>query len=146
MIYTLKDEISIIILLIVYGIYISLYYEILNILVMKLKNKIIKIFTEIILCLLQIYISYLFIYKIQDGYIPIYFLGFILTGVLIYFLYHSRLYRVINYIFEKIMDFLKKVIKEIIGFLYPKYLKEIKSTLIKRRKLKKIKDIEIWEG
>ena len=146
MTYTLKDEISIIILLIVYGIYISLYYEILNILVMKLKNKIIKIFTEIILCLLQIYISYLFIYKIQDGYIPIYFLGFILTGVLIYFLYHSRLYRVINYIFEKVMDFLKKVIKEIIEFLYPKYLKEIKSTLIKRRKLKKIKDIEIWEG
>ena len=137
MTYTLKDEISIIILLIVYGIYISLYYEILNILVMKLKNKIIKIFTEIILCLLQIYISYLFIYKIQDGYIPIYFLGFILTGVLIYFLYHSRLYRVINYIFEKVMNFLKKVIKEIIEFLYPKYLKEIKSTLIKRRKSEK---------
>ena len=74
MMYTLKDEIHVIILLIVYGIYLSSYLEILNILLQSIKKKVYKIIVEITLSLLEIYVAYIFVYKVQDGYIPIYFL------------------------------------------------------------------------
>lgn len=143
MTYTLKEEISVIILLIVYGIYISLYYEVINILLCKIKNKLIKVIIEIIFCTLQIYISYLFIFTIQDGYIPIYFLAFILIGILVYLVSRMNTYKIVNYLINKLITLIKTILKEIICFIFPKYLIEIKTTLSKRRKSKKIKDIEI---
>ncbi len=146
MTYTLKEELAIIVLLITYGIYISLYFDVLNIFLLKIKNKFLKIVIEIIFCALQIYSSYLFIYTIQDGYIPIYFLAFILIGILVYLCYHTKISKIINYLINKLMSLIKTILKEITNFIYPKYLKEIKTTLSKRRKSKKTKDIEILKG
>ena len=94
MIYTLKEEMRIIILLIIFGIYISSYCEFVYSLLKQLKNKIIKIITEIILWAIQILITYKFTYRMQDGYIPIYFLIFVILGIIIYILTKSLFYKV----------------------------------------------------
>lgn len=139
MMYTLREEIQIIVLLIIYGIYISLYYDLVNIFVKMIKNKIIKLLTEIILWLAQIYGSYLFTYQIQDGYIPIYFLLFILIGISLYFIFQKKTQLILEAIISRIIEETKK-------FIYPKYLKVVKSTFKKRNIAKRNKDIETWKG
>lgn len=141
MIYTLREEIHIIILLVIYGIYISSYYDVVTLTILGIKNKITKIIIEILLCIFQIYLSYLFIFKIQDGYIPIYFLLFILVGVLIYYFLRNKM--IATYLI--LIMFIKKIFiqttKEVKNIICPIYLQEVINTFIKRRKDKKKKDI-----
>lgn len=141
MIYTLREEIHIIILLVIYGIYISSYYDVVTLSILGIKNKITKIIIETLLCIFQIYLSYLFIFKIQDGYIPIYFLLFILVGVLIYYFLRNKM--IATYLI--LIMFIKKIFiqttKEVKNIICPMYLQEVINTFIKRRKDKKKKDI-----
>lgn len=142
MIYTLIEEIQIIILLIIYGLYISLYYDIVNILIYRIRNKIIKIIIEVILWSVQIYVTYLFTYQIQDGYIPIYFLLFVFIGVTIYLLFYKKIRLVLNVISLKISKCIQMLLREITNFAYPKYMKLINKTFKSRRRGKKNIDIE----
>lgn len=141
MMYTLKDEIHVIILLIVYGIYLSSYLEILNILLQSIKKKVYKIIVEITLSLLEIYVAYIFVYKVQDGYIPIYFLLFIILGIIIYLSFRHQTFKVFNHLVINIVKIIKKTFTEFKEVIYPKYLKEINNTFKKRRTNKKNKDI-----
>lgn len=141
MMYTLKDEIHVIILLIVYGIYLSSYLEILNILLQSIKKKVYKIIVEITLSLLEIYVAYIFVYKVQDGYIPIYFLLFIILGIIIYLSFRHQTLKVFNHLVINIVKIIKKTFTIFKEVIYPKYLKEINNTFKKRRTNKKNKDI-----
>lgn len=138
---TLKDEIHVIILLIVYGIYLSSYLEILNILLQSIKKKVYKIIVEITLSLLEIYVAYIFVYKVQDGYIPIYFLLFIILGIIIYLSFRHQTFKVFNHLVINIVKIIKKTFTIFKEVIYPKYLKEINNTFKKRRTNKKNKDI-----
>lgn len=142
MIYTLKEEIHVMILLIVFGIYISSYVEFIYLFLTQIKKKILRILLEIIGWITQIIITYLFVYKMADGYVPLYFILFIALGIALYFLFRFLYFKELN-IFSKILyKSLFFIISEIIMFIVPNYVKEIFKTYIKRKKDKKIKDLK----
>ena len=146
MIYTLRQEVFIMLLLIMFGLYMTLYYELINIICYKFKHKVLQIFFEILSWSLQIFISYKFIYQIKDGDIPIYFILFILCGVFIYIPFKTKVRKVIDIIFLVITIMFKILFKNITQFMFPNYLKEIIQTFKKRKKDKRNKDVEVWKG
>lgn len=146
MIYTLRQEVFIMLLLIMFGLYMTFYYELINIICYKFKHKVLQIFFEILSWSLQIFISYKFIYQIKDGDIPIYFILFILCGVFIYIPFNTSIRKVTNIIITLLTVLFKKLFKNIIEFLFPKYVNEIIITFKKRKKSKKNIDIESWKG
>ena len=86
MIHTLNEELYIIIYLIFFGLYISSTYDIfLKVLTETKTSKILNILFQIFFCILQLTITYFFTYKLAAGYIPIYFIIFVILGVLIYY-------------------------------------------------------------
>ena len=141
MIYTLKEELRLIILFIIYGIYLASYIEFINIFTNKIKKKINKIIIELLMWIIEIYIAYQFIYKAKDGYIPIYFVLFILVGLVMYLICRKQTLSVYKVIVYTIIKIIQKIKNEIIEVTYPNYLKEIRTNLIKRRRYKKKKDI-----
>lgn len=141
MIYTLKEEIHIIILLIIFGIYICSYSDFIYILLKYIKNKIVKVVLEIIFWILQILITYIFVYKMQDGYVPIYFIMFILLGTIIYITFRFTHIKEIKWLAKTLVKAFKNILKETKEIIIPKYIKEIHKNFKKRRKDKKIKDI-----
>ena len=85
MIHTLNEELYIIIYLIVFGLYISSTYDAFVIILKEAKaKKIINILLQLFFCILQLTITYFFTYKLAAGYIPIYFILFVVAGALIY--------------------------------------------------------------
>lgn len=87
MIHTLNEELYIIIYLIVFGLYISSTYDAFVIILKEAKTKkIINILLQLFFCILQLTITYFFTYKLAAGYIPIYFILFVVAGALIYYL------------------------------------------------------------
>ena len=141
MMYTLKEEVYIIILLIIYGIYLANYIDILNIILLKIKNKVTKIIVEGILSFTQIYVAYIFMYKIADGYIPIYFLLFVILGIILYLIFRYQIINTVKVLVNLIFKTLKTTIREIKQVIYPYYLKEVIKTFRKRKAYKKVKDI-----
>ncbi len=141
MMYTLKEEVHIIILLIIYGIYLANYIDILNIILSKIKNKVTKIIVEGILSFTQIYVAYIFMYKIADGYIPIYFLLFVILGIILYLIFRYQIINTVKVLVNLIFKTLKTTIREIKQVIYPYYLKEVIKTFKKRKAYKKVKDI-----
>lgn len=139
--YTLKEEVYIIILLIIYGIYLANYIDILNIILLKIKNKVTKIIVEGILSFTQIYVAYIFMYKIADGYIPIYFLLFVILGIILYLIFRYQIINTVKVLVNLIFKTLKTTIREIKQVIYPYYLKEVIKTFRKRKAYKKVKDI-----
>lgn len=86
MIHTLNEELYIIIYLIFFGLYISSTYDFfLKVLTETKTSKILNILFQIVFCILQLTITYFFTYKLAAGYIPIYFIIFVILGVLIYY-------------------------------------------------------------
>lgn len=86
MIHTLNEELYIIIYLIFFGLYIlSTYDFFLKVLTETKTSKILNILFQIFFCILQLTITYFFTYKLAAGYIPIYFIIFVILGVLIYY-------------------------------------------------------------
>lgn len=142
MIYTLKEEIHVMILLIVFGIYISSYVEFIYLFLTQIKKKILRILLEIIGWITQIIITYLFVYKMADGYVPLYFILFIALGILLYFLFRFLYFKELNFFSKFLYKLLFFIINEIIMFIVPNYVKEIFKNYIKRKKDKKTKDLK----
>lgn len=146
MINNIKTELKTIILLFVYGIFLMYMFDIIKIISNKFKKKIFKIVIEVIMWICNIYVSYKYIYVIQNGAIPVYFILFLFIGAIMYFLVRKHTIvttnLIVNIIF-KIINYFKKEIKESIWPQYLKvYFKEIFMFVKKRTKYKKIKDIE----
>ena len=135
MIKPLNIELKILVYILIYGIY---YFAVSDVLVYivekKKRNKIFKIIIEIVYLLSQLYITYDFCYKLDDGYIPIYFLLFIVIGFLLYYLF-MREY------FIKCLDFIIKILNKVIPYFkhlfYSKTLFKVKfKKIFKKRKNK----------
>ncbi|MBE6130105.1 MAG: hypothetical protein E7183_00070 [Erysipelotrichaceae bacterium] len=135
MIRPLNVEFKILVYILIYGIY---YFAVSDILVYivekKKRNKIFKLIIEIIYLISQLYITYDFCYKLDDGYIPIYFLLFIIIGFLLYYLF-MREY------FIKCLDFINKILNKVIPYFkhlfYSKTLFKVKfKKIFKKRKNK----------
>ncbi len=135
MIKPLNIELKILVYILIYGIY---YFAVSDILVYivekKKRNKIFKLIIEIIYLISQLYITYDFCYKLDDGYIPIYFLLFIIIGFLLYYLF-MREY------FIKCLDFINKILNKVIPYFkhlfYSKTLFKVKfKKIFKKRKNK----------
>ena len=111
-----------------FGIY---YFAVSDILIFiiekKKRNKFFKVFLEIIYLVSQIYTSYDFCYKLDDGYIPIYYLLFIIIGFLLYYLF-MRDY------FIKCLEFISRILNKII----PRFKHLIYSKTLFKNRFKKI--------
>lgn len=145
MIHTLKEELHVLILLVIYGIYLMMIYDLFEVFKKTFKlHQIIMIILEIILWVMQVYITYLFSYKILDGYIPLYFVLFIIVGAILYILIAKNQFKKQA---TKIMIIIKilspKINKELKNIFLPQwiinYFKEIFKYLNHRKKSKKYK-------
>lgn len=145
--YTLKEEVIVLLYLIMYGVYLFSTLDILNIVCKKINKKITSIFVQVIYWILQIYLTFIFSYHLMEGYVPIYFVIFIYIGYYIYTKFFKRYFLNIIKIIFKV---LKKIIKLIIKLTKPLFysitlykktkcfikreLKIIKNTLSKEKK------------
>lgn len=154
MIHELKEEIYISLYLIIYGIYIISSYDIILYILNKLKiNKILHIILELIYFIIQLILTYFFSYKLASGYMPIYFILFIVIGLIIYYkLLRKSLINNLEVIFnciKLILPTLKKVVqnliysKELISLIrgiIKKITKKIR--IIKRKRNDEVKALE----
>ena len=146
MIHPIKEEIYISLYLIVYGIYIISIYDVYYQVIEKLKlHKIIKIIAEIVFCLIQIVITYYFSYSLASGYIPIYFILFILVGVLIYYYFLKKsLKKTIDKIMLICLIVRRKISSKIVHlFISSKILNVIKTIFVKLKNKKKKKELSL---
>lgn len=96
MIHPLREEIYVAIYLIIYGIYLISTYDLFLYYSNRLiKKKIIKIVLEIIFCIIQLIVTYLFSYNLASGYIPIYFVLFIIVGVYFYIIFFKNNFKIV---------------------------------------------------
>lgn len=119
MIRPLYKEIYIIIALIAFGIYLVFIYDMFFIFNSTLtKKKIWRIFYEIIFNIINLYVTYIFTYKMASGYVPIYFILFMGIGVYLYFKwlrhYNLKLTNSLIIIYNKINPFINKFLKELL--------------------------------
>lgn len=130
MIHPLKEEVYIAIYLIAFGIYLISTYDILLHCIKLSKMPIIlKIIIEIIYCIIQLVITYFFSYKLASGYIPVYFIIFLIVGFVVYiYLLRKKLLKTLLYYDENIKPFFLKILKNI---MIPFELVQIIIKLIK---------------
>lgn len=137
---SIKEEIYIIISLIIYGIYlISSYDLILQIQNFNKQKKIKSYLIEIIFNLLQILVTIKFSQNLSDGYIPTYFIIFLIIGILIYY-YTSRKFFLKE--IEKFLNIYKKSEKKLKNFINELFYSKEMINLIKKE-LKRYKKIFI---
>lgn len=145
--HTLKEEVIILIYLIMYGIYLFSSLDILNIICKKTKKKIISIFVQVMYWIAQLCLTFIFSYNLMEGYVPIYFILFIYFG---YYIYKKLFKKYYISIIENILKVLKKIFLQIIKILKPiiysntlikiskkivkRECKIIKNTIFKRKK------------
>ena len=143
MIHTVKEEVYISIYLIAFGIYlISTYDVLLYILDCSKIPRAFKIIIEIIYCLIQLLITYLFSYKLASGYIPIYFILFLILGFIIYIYFLKKsLIKTINYYGKKVRPVLIKILLNVL--LPTSLIMTIKNIIIKIFKSIKFKITKI---
>lgn len=144
--YTIKEELYILIYLVGFGIYLFASLDIIELLFLKIKNKVLKIICDILFFVIQIYIIYLFSYNLMDGYIPIYFILFIYIGYLIYNklckVHFKKAISLILLTFKKIIQLFKRIIKPLfyskaVKWLINREFRIIKKTLKFRKKEEK---------
>ncbi len=136
--YTIKEEVYIIIYSIMFGIYIFSNIDIIDILVRNIKNKLLKIFIPIILIVLHIYITFIFSYNLMDGYMTIYFILFMYIAYLMYNTFIKKYFKkIILQIYKVLIYLIKQIIKIIKPFIYSK-------TIVKfiKREIKIIKKLK----
>lgn len=143
MIHTVKEEVYISIYLIAFGIYlISTYDVLLYILDCSKIPRAFKIIIEIIYCLIQLLITYLFSYKLASGYIPIYFILFLILGFIIYIYFLKKsLIKTINYYGKKVRPVLIKILLNVL--LPTSLIMTIKNIIVKIFKSIKFKITKI---
>ena len=140
MIKPLNLELKILVYILSFGIYYFAVSDILIYIVDKKKNnKVFKLIVEIIYLVSQLYLSYDFCYKLDDGYIPVYFLLFIIIGFILYYLF-MREY------FIKCLDFISKIFNKLTPYikhlLYSKTIFKIRFKKIFKKK--KTKNQNTW--
>lgn len=136
--YTIKEEIYIIIYSIMFGIYIFSNIDIIDILIKNTKNKILKIIIPTILIIIHIYVTFIFSYNLMDGYMTIYFILFMYIAFLIYNIFIKKYFKKIILLIYKVLIYLiKQIIKIVKPFIYSK-------TIIKfiKREIKIIKKLK----
>lgn len=139
MIHPLKEEIYIIIYLVAYGIYLISTYDVILFSINKTKwSTIIKVIIEVLYCIIQLIITYFFSYKLATGYIPIYFIVFLIIGFVIYiYLLRKSLIKTLSFYDQNINPFLLTILKTIlIPFELITLFKCIFKKIIKKKKLK----------
>ena len=104
--YTIQEELYILLYLVAFGIYLFSTLDIVTIICKKFKKKAIKIIIQVIFWLLQIYISFIFSYQLMSGYVPIYFIAFVYSG---YFIYEKLLKRYFRKVINSIFLVLKRI-------------------------------------
>lgn len=129
--YTLKEEIYVLIYYICFGIYLFSSLDVIDYVYKHLKKKVVKIIVIVVYWLLQIYVTFIFSYHLLDGYLPIYFLFFIFLGYYIYsHILRKRLIKTIIFlgiIFKKLLKIVKKIIRP---FLYSKpFMNNVKKCI-----------------
>ena len=126
MIKTLDIELKILVYIISFGIY---YFAVSDLLIYIVdrnkKKKVVKLIYEIIYLISQVYITYNFCYNLDNGYIPIYFILFIIIGFILYYLFMR------NY-FIKCFDFTFKICDKI----SPKFIHLLYSVTMFKKKIK----------
>lgn len=139
MIHPLKEEIYIIIYLVAYGIYLISTYDVILFCINKANwSKIIKVIIEILYCIIQLVITYFFSYKLATGYIPIYFIVFLIIGFTIYiYLLRKTLIKTLSFYDQNIKPFVLNILKTIlIPYELITLFKWIFKKIIKKKKLK----------
>ncbi len=112
MIRPLTEEIYVAVYLIMYGIYLISTYDLLIYYSNKLiRKRFWRIIIETIFCMFQLIIAYYFSYKLASGYIPIYFILFVIIGCYIYIIFLKKRFRRILNKFLQIIKKHNKVIK-----------------------------------
>ena len=92
MIKTLDVELKILVYILSFGIYYFAASDLLIYIVdRKKQKKLVKILFEIIYLISQVYITFNFCYNLDNGYIPIYFMIFIIIGFMLYYLFANTL-------------------------------------------------------
>lgn len=114
--YTLTEEITVLIYLILYGVYLFSTLDIVNLIVDKIKKLWLKILIQIIYWLVQTYITYLFSYRLMNGYVPIYFILFIYGG---YYLYTKIFKKSFTHIINELLSVFKRIFLYIIKIIKP---------------------------
>ena len=133
--YTIQEELYILLYLVAFGIYLFSTLDIVTIICKKFKKKAIKIIIQVIFWLLQIYISFIFSYQLMSGYVLIYFIAFVYSGYFIYEKLLKRYFRkVINSIFLVLKRIIKLIIKLIKPLIYSKKLTTFLNKFLKREK------------
>lgn len=151
--YPLKEEVYLMLYLIAYGIYLFATLDMMEECTKRIQKKWIKGILQMLYWVVQCYITYLFSYRLLDGYLPIYFILFILAGYILYRYIFKKVFiktlAVSFYVIKKICAFLKKVIQPFIysklvvqgmkkGWKhYQKIIKDTCSSLVKRKKKEK---------
>lgn len=142
-VYNFKEEIRIIIYLIAFGIFIICNYDIL--ILIKNKKKIVNQSIKILYSVFIVLMSYFFIYKLQEGYLPQYGILIVLIGSLLYILLlrnsFMKIIGSLNKLKEKILLKIGKVLKPLriykttISLIKQKIKKINIKTLYKKKEL-----------
>lgn len=144
MIHPIKEEIKIIVALIFYGIYLISIYETIIIIEKEYNYKrVIRYIIELIFGIIQIIITYFFSYNLANGYIPGYFIIFMILGIYIYLKFiqdnYTRLLKNYLKIIKKFSSKIKKIIQELffskeLFVFFGKHLKRYKKIFKKQKK------------
>ncbi len=144
MIHTTKEEVRIIVYLIIFGIFILSTYDSIYYLTERLK-KFSKNLIRIVYSVLIIYITYEFAYKLAYGYVPIHYVLFLTIGFFIYLFFRKKYFisiKILNKIYQKWKMLIKKIVLflvypqvviALIRFLYQMLKKTVKDFLKKNK-------------
>ena len=117
-VYTFKEELRIIIYLLAFGIFIVCNYDML--ILIKTKSKINNLIIKTIYSVFIILMSYFFIYRLQEGYLPQYGILIVVIGTLVYILLlrnaFMKILNNINKMKNKILVTIGKIIKPLLIF------------------------------
>lgn len=121
--YTLNEEMRVLISLILFGIYLISFIDMLDIICGRIKKKVLQIIFMCTCWITQLYITFIFSYNIMNGYVPIYFILFIYIGAIIYIkLFKKYFKKIFNIIYNVLNKLFKYIIKLLKPLLYSKYL------------------------
>lgn len=107
-VYNVIEEVRILIYLIVLGIFIPTSYDLIT--VIRLKKKVTNVIIKMLGSILIIIISYYFIYKLKEGYVPQYGVLIMLLGIGLYYgLIRRKFMLKVNQIKKILLWFFQKI-------------------------------------
>ena len=128
-VYSFKEEFRIIILLLCYAISIGFTYDLL----MNIINNKIRLIAQMLYSIIIIYISFQFVFKLKNGFIPQYALLILFFGLLIYWLLLKK--NLFNSI-RRLTPLFKMILKLLNIILIPFNMAKTTFSLYKLKKVK----------